>query len=193
MPNATITAIGMMAAAELQIDKFDFLPSNRYLAMHAKTFEERRLAVAGMESAKVFATEINDWFIEIAKARNSDGTFGKGDGQARETGGIVATFLRAGEKLPDDQRKSIIATLRKGQRPDGGFGKAGVKGSDGETTYRVMRAFHLLGEQPKDVAKLKEFLHGCRNADGGYGIAPSQPSSVAGTYFVSSVLHWLKE
>jgi prenyltransferase beta subunit len=192
-PDVTLTAIGMMAAAELYPDRFDPAPSTRFLANNARSFEERRLAVAGMEAGKAFAPVIKDWFTEVANNRNPDGTYGKGDAQARETGGVVAMFLRAGERLPDDQRMAVVAVLQAGQRPDGGFGKPGEKGSDGETTYRVMRAFHLLKEKPKDVAKLKEFVAKCRNADGGYGVAPGQPSTVSGTYYAAVIGKWLAE
>lgn len=188
------TAVGMMAAAELYPDEFnsnhDEMRCAGYLTDNAKTFEERRLAVAGMEAAKV-STVLDDWFREVRKTANPNGTYGKGDGQARETGGVIAMFLRAGQKLSDDHRKAVIAALQAGQRPDGGFGKAGEKGSDGETTYRVMRAFHLLKEKPNDVAKLKEFFAKCRNADGGYGVAPGQPSTVSGTYYAAAVGMWL--
>jgi len=192
-PDVTLTAIGMMAAAELYPDRFDPAPSNRFLANNAKSFEERRLAVAGMEAAKVFVPVIKDWFAEIRRNANPDGTYGKGDAQARETGGVVAMFLRAGEKLPDDQRRAVVAVLRAGQRSDGGFGKPADKGSDGETTYRVMRAFHLLKEKPKYVEGVRQFFAKCRNADGGYGVAPGQPSTVSGTYYAAAVGRWLGE
>jgi prenyltransferase beta subunit len=192
-PDVTSTAVGMMAWAEVLPDRFDPTPSNDFLAGHAKTFEERRLAVAGMEAGKAFAPVIKTWFADVRKTANPDGTYGKGDAQARETGGVIAMFLRAGEKLPDDHRKAVLAALQAGQRPDGGFGKAGEKESDGETTYRVMRAFHLLKEKPKDVAKLKDFFAKCRNADGGYGVAPGQPSTVSGTYYAAAVSRWLCE
>jgi prenyltransferase beta subunit len=192
-PDVTLTAIGMMAAAELYPDRFDPAPSSRFLANNAKSFEERRLAVAGMEAGKAFAPVIKDWFAEIRDTGNPDGTYGKGDAQARETGGVVAMFLRAGERLPDDQRRAVVMVLQAGQRPDGGFGKPGDKGSDGETTYRVMRACHLLKERPKDVGKLKVFVAGCRNADGGYGVAPGQPSTVSGTYYAAVITKWLLE
>lgn len=191
-PDLTNTAVGMMAAMELYPDTFDSAPPTRYLTSNAKTFEERRLAVAGIEAARQRSDVFKEWFAEIGKMRNPDGTYGKDDGQARETGGVVAMFLRVGEKLSDDQRNNAIAALKKGQRADGGFGKAGEKGSDGETTYRVMRAFHLLGEKP-DVAKLKEFQAKCRNADGGYGVAPGQPSTVSGTYYVAAIGQWLEK
>ena len=187
-----LTAVGIMASAELEKAR-NFGPSVAYLAKSAETFEQRRLAVAGMEAAGKFVPVIKSWFAEIRKQRNPDGTYGTGDGQARETGGVVAMFLRAGEKLSDDERKAVVSALQAGQRPDGGFGKTGEKGSDVETTYRVMRAFHLLKERPKDVAKLKEFIAKCRNADGGYGVVPGQPSTAAGTYFAATVRKWLGE
>ena len=192
-PDVTTTAVGLMAVAELFPDRFDPARSIRFLANNARSFEERRLAVAGMEAVRKFDPVIKDWFADIRKMANPDGTYGKGDAQARETGGVVATFLRAGEKLPDDHRKNVVAALRAGQRADGGFGKPGDKASDGETTYRVMRAFHLLKENPADVAKVKAFIAKCRNADGGYGVAPGQPSTVSGTYYATTVSHWLAE
>src|SRR5207245_7984448 len=117
---------------------------------------------------------------EIRARRNPDGTYSLEGGLTRATGGIVAMYLRAGEKLTDYHREGVIAALRNGQQADGGFGKEGEKGSDSETTYRVMRAFHLLKEKPKDVAKVNEFLGKCRNADGGYGVVSGQPSPVSG-------------
>jgi hypothetical protein len=188
----TSTAVGMMATAELEKNpRLD--DSVTYLAKNANTFEERRLAVAGMEAANKFDPVIKSWFADITKSVNPDGSFGKDDGRARESGGVAAMLLRAGEKLYDNQRKAIVAALKAGQRLDGGFGKEGAKDSDGETTYRVMRAFHLLKEKPTEIEKLKDFLSRCRNADGGYGVVPGQPSSVSGTYYAAIILHWLAE
>jgi hypothetical protein len=146
-----------------------------------------------MEAAKKFAPEVKAWLAEIEKTRNPDGTFGKNEAQARDTGGVAAMILRSGNSLTDEHRKNIVAVLQAGQRADGGYGKAGEKSSDGETTYRVMRAFHLLGEKPKDVAKLKEFQAKCRNADGGYSVAPGQPSTVSGTYYVAAIGQWIEK
>jgi hypothetical protein len=184
------TAIGLMVIAALEPD-FATDKSVKYLADNSRTFEERRLAVAGMEAAKQFAPQVKDWLAEIKKNGNPDGTYGKGDGQARETGGVAAMILRSGNTLSDDHRKAIVVALQADQRPDGGFGKAGTKTSDAETTYRVMRAFHLLKEKPKDVPKLMEFLGRHRNGDGGYGTAPGQPSTVSGTYYVAIIGYWL--
>jgi len=186
------TAVGMMAISALQSDA-DQQKSVRYLADRAKTFEERRLAVAGMEAAGVFPSEVRDWLAEVNKTRNPDGTYGKDAGQARDTGSVAAMILRSGNKLSDEQRTAVVAALHAGQRSDGGFGKADAKESDPETTYRVMRAFYLLKEKPKDVEKLKEFVGKCRNADGGYGVGPGQPSTVSGTYYAAAITHWLEK
>jgi hypothetical protein len=126
----------------------------------------------------------------VAEMRNKDGTYGKGDGTARATASAAVTVLRLGAKV--EQQDSVLKALRDGQRKDGGFGKEDAAGSDLETTYRVMRCFHMLKEQPNAEA-CRAFLAKCRNADGGYGVAPGQPSSVAGTYYAGSVLHWLAE
>ena len=56
-----------------------------------------------------------------------------------------------------------------------------------------MRAFYLLKEKPKDVAQLKAYIAKHRNADGGYGAAPGQPSTVSGTYYAAVIGHWLEE
>jgi prenyltransferase beta subunit len=191
-PDVNLTAIGIMAAAELVLD-FDFGPPVKYLAANAKTFEERRLAAGGMEAAKLIDPVIKDWLADIEKGRNLDGTYGKGDGQARETGSVTAMIYRSGGQLSDEHRKAVVATLRAGQRPDGGFGKADAKGSDMETTYRVMRAFHWLKEKPNDVPKLKEFIAKHRNGDGGYSTAPGQRSAVGGTYYAAIVGYWLEK
>ena len=86
-----------------------------------------------------------------------------------------------------------MQALKKGQRADGAFGKENTSGSDLESTYRILRAFVMLKEKPRDVAALRAFVAKCQNADGGYGVAPGQPSSVSGTYFAGIILHWLAD
>jgi hypothetical protein len=49
----------------------------------------------------------------------------------------------------------------------------------------------MLRAKPADVERLRAFIAKCRNADGGYGVAPGQPSAVGSTYFAGIVLHWL--
>jgi hypothetical protein len=197
MVDVTSTAVGLMAAAELYRD--EFVRNNyevqacSYLVFEAKTFEERRLAVAGMEPWKFRSTAFKEWFAEIEKTRNPDGTYGKGDGLARETGSVVAMILRSGGELSADHRVAVLTAVKNGQRPDGGFGKTDAAGSDMETTYRVMRAFHLLKEKPKDVEKLRTFGAKHRNADGGYGTAPGQASNVSGTYYAAVIGYWLEK
>jgi hypothetical protein len=122
---------------------------------------------------------------------NADGAFGKVDGMARDAGSTVVVLLRLGGKL--DQRDNVLKALKGGQRDDGGFSKAGEKGADLETTYRVLRGFVMVKERPADPDKLRGFVARCRNADGGYGLAPGQPSNVTATYFASIILYWLND
>ena len=187
-----LTAVGVMAAIEL-LPAFDSEPSLKHIAAHAKTFEERRIAVAAMEAAKKIHPVTAEWFAEVAKTRNPDGTHGKADGLARETGSVAAMILRTGGKIPDDQVKAVQAALIGGQRADGGFGKAGDASSDLETSYRVMRAMHLLKIQPKDPAALRHFLSMCANKDGGYAVQPGNPSTGGSTYYAVTILGWLKK
>jgi len=190
--DVAMTAVGLMAAAEV-LPKFNAAPAIKYLTANAKTFEERRLAVAGMEAAKSFAPVTAEWFAETEKTRNPDGTYGKGDGLARDTGGTVAMIVRTGGRVPADHVKAVTAAVRDGQRADGGFGKAGEAASDLETSYRVMRAMHLLKIEPKDPAALRHFLSLCANKDGGYAAQPGTPSAAGPTYYATVIMGWLQK
>jgi hypothetical protein len=186
------TAVGLMAVTELKLPQERYTqPAVKYLLDNAKSFEEIRIAAAGLEAVEKRPPQTNAWLEQVAKMRNADGTYGKGDGLARDTGSAVVVVLRLGGKV--EQPENVLKALKAGQRPDGGFGKADASGSDLETTYRVMRAFHMLKEKPADVARLQAFIAKCRNSDGGYGVAPGQPSGVSPTYNAAIILHWLDE
>ncbi len=190
-PTVSLTAVGLMAIVELKIDPEPYAgPAVKYLDDNAKTFDEFRIAVAGLEAVGKKGSSANAWLEQINKMRNDDGTFGKGDGQARETGSAVVAILRLGGKV--EYKDAVLKALNAAQRKDGGFGKADAKESDLETTYRVMRAYHMLDAKP-DVNQLRGFIDACRNRDGGYGVASGKPSTVSGTYYAATIQHWLEE
>jgi hypothetical protein len=125
--------------------------------------------------------------------RNPDGTFGKDEGLVRATGGAAAAMLRLGGKLEHPDK--VLQALKNGQRADGAYGafrSEGTASSDLETSYRVIRSLKMLKEKPADIAKCKAFIGRCRNADGGYGLAPGEKSTVSATYFAGIILHWLE-
>ncbi len=187
--DAATTAIGLLAVADLKLPADEYAgPALEYLGSHVHSFEDIRIAAAAVEAIGRGPPEAAAWRKTLEAMRNPDGTFGKGNGAARETGGAVAALLRLGAEVKE--RDAVLRTLREGQRSDGGWGKAGVAGSDLESCYRVVRCLHMLHAQP-DGARCRRFVARCRNADGGYGVAPGQPSSVAGTYFAGIILHWL--
>jgi prenyltransferase beta subunit len=191
-PDVTSTAVGIMAVVELKLPT-DYYTEGvvKYLSTHAKTFDEIRIAAAGLESIGQKAPQKEAWLAQLAKLRNPDGTYGQGDGAARDTGSAVVVELRLMGKL--EHPEQVIRTLRMGQRPDGGFGKDSSATSDLETSYRIMRAFVMLKEKLSSPGRCRAFVAKCRNADGGYGLAPGQPSSASGTYFASILLHWLAD
>jgi prenyltransferase beta subunit len=191
-PDPVVTAVGLMALVELKLPTADYeKPAIRYLSDNAREFEQVRMAAAGLEAVGKRSPKNKAWLEQIGKARNADGSFGKGDGRARDTGGAVAAVLRLGGEVKEPE--AVLKALNAGQRKDGGFGKAAAAGSDLETTYRVTRTLVMLKARPGRVEDCRKFVACCRNADGGYGVAPGEPSSVGATYFASIVLHWLAD
>jgi prenyltransferase beta subunit len=189
-PDPIVTAVGLMALVELKIPTQKY--ENRaiaYMADHAKALEQVRMAAAGLEAIGKRSMKNRDWLGRLKRMQNADGTFGKGKGLARDTGGMVACVLRLGGQVKDSA--AIRKALDAEQRADGGFGRADARTSDLETSYRVMRTYHMLKGKPKQADELRKFVAKCRNTDGGYGVAPGQPSSAGGTYFAGIILHWL--
>lgn len=196
-PDVAITAIGVMAAMELQVPKEKFAKAMDYLKENAKTFEEVRIAAAAVEAwgVKDCPFKLDEWFKVADKQIGADGTAGKGEGLARETASVVAMKLRLG--VPE---KSLVNALKlddylqAGQWKDGGYGREGAKASDIESTYRVMRAFVLMKERPKDRTGLRAFIEAHRNADdGGFAIKPGAKSSMSGAYYCVIVSKWLDD
>lgn len=191
-PDVFTTAVGIMAVTELK------MPSERYeagalkyLSENAQGFEDIRIAVAGLERLGKKAPKAAAWLEEVNKVKIPGDVDGRTSGAARMQGSLIVTVLRLGSQV--DDASGHIKRLQGGQRADGGYGKEGAATSDLETTYRVMRAFHMLKARPGKVEALQAFVARCRNGDGGSGIAPGQPSSVGATYFASIIKHWLAE
>jgi prenyltransferase beta subunit len=191
------TAVGLMAVVELNmpLEKYA-LKGGLFLSQESKTFEEIRIAVAGLEALKtktfVTTSEKKPWLELIAKMQNDDGTFGEGNAKARLTGGAAVAILRLGGELKE--KAAILKAIKEGQHLNGGWGKGeDANSSDLETSYRVMRAFHMLKELPKNVEGIRTYVEKCRNNDGGYGVAPGEESTVSGCYYAAIIHHWLKE
>jgi hypothetical protein len=187
-PDVTLTAVGAMALVELQIPTGPYEEGIlRYLGEHAKSFEEIRIAAAGLEALGKRPPAAAGWLQQIVNERNADGSFG-GPRDARMTGGATVVVLRLGGKVDDPAK--VVAALNAGQHEDGAFGKGETsEPSDLETTYRVLRCYHMLKAKPND--RVLAFVEKCRNDDGGYGVAPGKPSTVGTTYNAAIIRHWL--
>jgi pimeloyl-ACP methyl ester carboxylesterase/prenyltransferase beta subunit len=188
-PDVVTTAIGLMAAAELKIaDSAMIKAATEFLRKNAKSFEEVRMAIAGLEGARASSPDFPRWHAQLQSMRNPDGTFGEGPGQAYATGGAAAAILRMGLEL--DKRDRVVAAVKAGQRPEGGWSKdAGPP--DLGATYRVMRALYMLREKP-DVEKLFSFIARCRRSDGSYASTPGGTGDLGGTYTATIVVRWLR-
>jgi prenyltransferase beta subunit len=184
------TAIGLMAVKELNLPVDRYGPGAvKYMTDTARGFEEIRIAAAGLEAIKAASPKNQAWLELVTQMQNPDGTFGK-EGRARDTGSAVVTILRLGGAAKD--KSLVLKVLRDGQHLNGGYGKADAEpASDLESTYRVMRCFMMLKAQPDRVEGLRTFIAKCRNEDGGYGVAPGQPSSISGTYYAAIIRLWL--
>ncbi len=186
-----LTAIGLMAVNELGLPRERYRPKAlTFLAEHAREYEETRMAAAGIEAAGEIPREAaSRWIAELRAMTNPDGSFGRGAEKARLTAGTVVAILRLGGQVGDG--RSILDILDAEQNPDGGFGRTAQRDSDLETTYRVMRCYHMLGGKPARKEALERWLKSCRASEGGYGIRPGQPPTVGATYFAAMVLSWL--
>ena len=184
-PDVAVTAVGLMACAELGLDADPAVAKAvKYLQESAKEFEEVRIAAAGLEAVKTFPKDTVEAWIAVGRKA--------GTGDARTTGSATALILHLGGEMDAAARTKAAEAMKAGQRADGGFGKADAKIGDPETTYRVMRALRLLEEKPKDAAAVEKFVAGHRNADGGYAAEAGKPSSASGTYYAVTILKWLK-
>jgi pimeloyl-ACP methyl ester carboxylesterase/prenyltransferase beta subunit len=188
-PDVITTAVGLMAASELKIADAAMIESAAaYLGKTAKSFEEVRMSIAGLEAVHGTSPEFPRWNEQIQAMRNPDGTVGDGPGQAFATGGAAAAILRMGLKL--DKRDAVIAAIKAGQRPEGGWSKDSGPPDLG-STYRVMRALYMLREKP-DADRLLGFIARCRESDGSYASAPGGAGDMGGTYTATIVIRWLR-
>lgn len=176
----TIIALTGLADVGQPIDRYADKAA-AFIEERAKSYEEIRLAAALFETLKRHPGKRDEWLAMFAKDRDADAP--------AAVGSAAAAILRLGGEFPD--RAAVVAKLKNGQRPDGAYSPKADGPGDLPTTYRVVRSLHMLQEQPADAAKLRAFIGKCRNADGGYGIAPGQPSSGAGCYYAGIITKWL--
>jgi len=185
------TAVGLMALTALKLDTGSYAEGAiAYFSKDVKTFEDVRIAVAGLEAVKATSPDFPKWSEQIKQDQNPDGTFGTGSAQPRATGSKVAALLRMNVTLDPAQKTAIVAVLRAGQKADGGWAEADGPSELG-TSYRIMRAFFMMKEKP-DIVKLRGFLASHRNSDGGFGPKPGAPSDLSGTYFCSIMGYWAR-
>jgi prenyltransferase beta subunit len=189
-PDPISTAVGLMILGELRLPTEAYLESGlKFMDSHTEDFEQIRMVASALEEFQCRVPAAEKWLTIVEKARNTDGSYGMGPGQARTTALHVITKIRLGGEI--ESPASVLKILQEGQRPDGGFGGETAGDSDLEACYRIVRVIARLDGRPADSEKLTAFLTNCRHEDGGYGIRPRLPSSLHGTYYATIVRHWL--
>ncbi len=180
------TAMGLMAMADLKMPlKERGEKAAAYLSEKAASPADVYIAAAALDAARLKTPKAPLWITRYEASRTPEGTYGS----PFETATAMITMTRLGGGITN--RDAVLQSLRAAQRPDGGFAGAGAE-SDLSSSYRMLRAFSMLKEKP-DLARLREFVSKCRNADGGYGPTPGQPSTASATYNAAIVLHWADE
>ncbi|MHB1561746.1 MAG: prenyltransferase/squalene oxidase repeat-containing protein, partial [Isosphaeraceae bacterium] len=189
-PDVITTAIGLLAASELKIDDPEMIrESVAYLGRNARTFEEVRMAAAGLEAIGVASPDGSRWYHQILAMRNPQGTFGTGAGISFATGGSAAAILRLG--MPLEHRPALVKAILAGQTPEGGFSKDGGT-PDLSSSYRIVRALYMMRERP-DLDKLLGFVARCRKSDGSYSATPDGKGSLGGTYLGTILIYWSRQ
>lgn len=192
-PTIDSTVSGLNALVALHVDSKPYGDKAvAFFGREAKTYEEVRVAIAGLEAIKAASPDYPRWTSEVInKDRNADGTYGTGAAKPKATGGSAAALLRMGVPIEPEARAAILAAMRAGQREDGGW--SGNDGpSDLPSSYRIMRAFFMMKEKP-DLARIRGFIAQHRQSDGGYAAAPGAPATIGGTYFCSIMNYWARQ
>lgn len=187
-PTVRTTAMGLMVCTETKnrLARDEPYLIREYFEKNAASLPDIYIAAAALEPAGLKVKTTADWIKAYEATHNPDGTYGK---TVADNAGAAITILRLGGTLKNPA--AVAASLKAAQKPDGGFAATGDK-SDLGTSYRVTRALYMLKEKP-DIAKLQDFIAKCRNADGGYGNSPGEPSNASATYFAAIIHHWLDE
>ncbi|MEO8495403.1 MAG: prenyltransferase/squalene oxidase repeat-containing protein [Planctomycetota bacterium] len=189
VPDPISTSVALMVLQQLNmLDDKTVAAGLAFMNEHTKGFEQIRMVASSLEELGREVPHQRDWLSQIDAMRNADGSFGSGAGRARSTALAVVAEMRLGHQVDRDQ---VLATLRAGQRDDGGFGNDTAGGSDLESCYRVVRLFRRLDAQPDHIDKLHALIARCKNSDGGYGRKPGDSSSVHGTYYAAIIRYWL--
>ena len=190
-PDVATTAVGLMTVVGLGLSRDPYEKAAlKYLDENVKTFDDIRIAVAGLEAVEKKSPQAQAWIATVKKTANADGTYGKSAAIARDTGSAVVALLRMGAEVPN--KDAVLKAMNAGQLSDGGFGQIDAKRSDLESCYRVVRCYHMLKSKP-DADKMAAFVASCRNADGGYGVVAGAKSTISATYYAAIISHWLSE
>ena len=188
-PDVPTTAVGIMASIE-QKNLTDEMAAKAaaFLSARARRVRgdpDRRRGLRGPAQDVAQVPGVDEGRPGRSQSRRH---LRQGPARGKATGERVAALLRMGVDI--EHRDTVVAAMKEGQRPDGGWSKDDGP-SDLGTSYRVMRAFYMLKEAP-DLAALRKFIAGCRQSDGGYSATPDGAADPSGCYYATIILGWAR-
>ncbi len=193
----TLASIGLLLATDLLMHKnpeyAKLIQFNKRLVQNdAKSFEEIRMAAAVFEGLGEVPIRRNEWVRLLRATQNNEGGYGPSGSRLRDTGGVVAAFLRLKEPLAKQEKQALMEFLLSGQGKDGGFGVTESAPSELDSSYRIGRALWMLGVTP-DVKRMRAFLEKCRTPSGAYSVHPGEEPTLVDTYRALIISSWLRE
>ncbi|WZO95860.1 family 16 glycoside hydrolase [Isosphaeraceae bacterium EP7] len=189
-PDVATTAIALLVFADLKQPTKELADKAiAFFHENAKSFDDVRIAVAGLEAVKATSPDFPRWAEIVNEGRNADGTWGQAPTKGRITGERIVALLRMGQTPDEATTKAVVEAMRAGQNPDGGWSKDGGPVSDTGTTYRVMRGFYMLKQLP-NLDAVRAYVARHATADGAFAQAPGGVSDVGGTYTAAILTYW---
>ena len=147
------------------------------------------MAIAGLEAVAAKSDDIPRWNDQIQAMRNPDGTFGEGPSQAFATGGAGAAILRMGLKL--DKRDAVIAAIKAGQRPEGGWSKDAGPAGPAKLVPRHAGILHARRKaRRRAIARVHRPLPAVRRQLREH---PGKTGDLGGTYNATIIIRWLRQ
>jgi prenyltransferase beta subunit len=104
------------------------------------------------------------------------------------------SVLALGEKIDPKRKETIVAFMKKVQKPDGGFTiDPGTKETSSQNADFALETLSYLGAIASiDIAKLRSYIASLKRPDGGFSYdAASKESSLATTYYAVHILFYV--
>ena len=159
-----------------------------YLGKNAKSFEEVRMAIAGLEAVPLHRPTFRAGSSRSRRCANPTAHSARGRARHTRPAGAAAAILRMGLKL--ENRDAIIDAIKAGQRAEGGWSKDDGPPDLG-ATYRVMRALYMLARSPTWI-DCSRSSRGAASPTAAMRAVPAAPATWAEPTTATIIIRWAR-